>query len=282
MRKDHAIWPFQFIIFSLCLFLSCNLNATVSKHLWEKWQVHNPLSTEVISHQRWQSFLDRHVTTNGEGINLIDYPSFTQQDHEQLQQYLTEMSQINIRAYNRQEQLAYWLNLYNALTIQLIADYYPVDSIQEINISPGLFSIGPWKTNVITVNKTRLTLDDILNRILRPIWNDPRIHYALNNASIGAANIPKKAFQGVHVDKQLNEVAFEYVHSMRAIQVIEGKLVLSQLYDWYKEDFGENERDIICHLYPFATPSIRAKLKETQTIYSYMYNWHLNTTPSHA
>lgn len=263
---------------ALCLLFSSISSAAVHKSLCSKWQVHNPLSKTVISHQAWQDFLNRLVMINEEGIHLIDYPNLTEQDHDLLNRYIAEMSQISIQNYNRQQQLAYWLNLYNALTVQLIADYYPVDSIQEINISPGLFSVGPWRANIITVNGTRLSLDEILNHIIRPIWNDPRIHYALNNASIGSANISKHAYQGENIEAQLNDAAFKYVNSLRAIQIIEGKLIVSKIYDWYQDDFGENENDLIQHLTQFAEPSLRTQLKQASRISSYMYNWHLNST----
>ena len=78
----------------------------------------------------------------------------TQTDLNFLKDYLKNMAQINIDNYNRDEQLAYWINVYNALTVQTVANYYPVSTIQEINISPGLFSVGPWGANLITIKET--------------------------------------------------------------------------------------------------------------------------------
>ncbi|WP_131776632.1 DUF547 domain-containing protein [Legionella impletisoli] len=252
--------------------------ASFNKNLWPKWEVTNPVSHKVISHEEWQTFLNQHVTTNQEGINLIDYPSLNEEDRMLLKQYITRMSGINIHDYNRREQLAYWLNLYNALTVQTIASYYPVESIQEINISPGLFSIGPWGANLITIDGIQMTLEDIHNRIIRPIWNDPRTHYALNNGSIGAANICKHAFQGATLDQQLNQAAIEYINSLRGVQVIEGKLIVSKVYEWFSEDFGGTEKDILYHLKQFANPSLRQKLNTIEEVNTYNYNWHLNTT----
>ncbi len=252
-------------------------HASFHKSLWPKWEVHNPLSMEVISHNTFQEFVDRFVITNEEKINLVRYEKLTPADLELLRDYIETLSQINIDNYNRREQLAYWINLHNALTIHTVAKYYPVTNIQEINISPGLFSVGPWGANLVTVDNSVLSLDDIINRIIRPIWNDPRTHYALNNATIGAPNLSKQAYQGAILDQQLNEVAAAYVNSLRGVQVIEGKLIISKLYDWYEEDFGGTKQDVITHLLQFAQEPLLSQLKHTNSIDSYIYNWHINS-----
>ena len=266
------------IVVILMLFLATNIAfASFHKNIWPKWGVHNPLSQATISHQAWQDFLTRHVITNDEGINLIDYPHLTEADLEALNQYITHMSQIHLDNYNRNEQLAFWLNLYNALTVQILADYYPVDSIRDISISPGLFSMGPWGANLITMGGTQMSLDDIHNHIIRPVWNDPRTHYALNNATIGAANLNKQAFQGIIINAQLNQAAREYINSLRGVQIIDGKLILSKIYNWYSDDFGGNELLLIQHLLLYANKSLQDQLQNITAIHSYIYNWHLNS-----
>lgn len=252
--------------------------ASFHKNSWPKWEVHNPLSHAVISHKEWQDFLNHNVITNKEGINLVDYPHLTKEHSLLLKNYIVRMSSIDISSYNRNEQLAFWLNLYNALVIRIIADYYPVNSIQEVNISPGLFSIGPWGANIVTVAGTELSLDDIQNRIIRSIWNDPRTHYALNDGAIGCANLSKKAFQGATIDEQLNQAAYAYINSLRGIQVIDGKLIVSKIYDWYMDDFGGSEAELITHLSHYAKPPLSHHLKQINSVNSYVYNWHLNST----
>ena len=204
--------PLSYSIFLLiCLVLVTHeALASFHKNIWPKWEVHNPLSQEVISHHEWQEFLTLCIVTNAEGINLVDYPNLTKANVDTLKSYVTRMSQINITNYNRNEQLAFWLNLYNALVVQIVADYYPIDTVQEVNISPGLFSVGPWGANLVTIEGTQLSLDDIQNRIIRAIWNDPRTHYAINDGTIGGANLGKQAFQGSTIDTQLNQAAVQY------------------------------------------------------------------------
>lgn len=242
------------------------------------WQVNTPLSKEEISHDDWQDFLNKRVVTNEEGINLVDYSHLTDEDYTLLKRYIDKMTQIDIERYNRAEQLAFWLNLYNALTVQIVTDYYPVSSIEEINISPGLFSIGPWGKKLVTINNTPLSLDEIQNRIIRPIWNDQRTLYAINNASIGAANLSKKAYHGKTIEDSLNEAAFEYINALRGVQVIEGALIVSKIYDWFNEDFGGTKQDVIMHIKQFAKEPLSSQLKHINNIDSYIYNWHLNCT----
>ncbi|KTC91736.1 DUF547 domain-containing protein [Fluoribacter dumoffii] len=263
--------------FLILMFLISGIaHASFYKNLWPRWEVNNPLSNEVISHKLWQDFLNRRIVTNEENINLVDYGHMTQTDLNLLKDYLKSMSEINIDNYNRNEQLAYWINVYNALTVQIIANYFPVTTVQEINISPGLFSIGPWGANLITIKETSLTLDDINNRIIRAIWNDARTHYTLNNGTIGAPNLNRKAYQGNLIEEQLNQAASNYINSLRGVSVIEGKLIISKLYDWYEEDFGGTKQDVIFHLLQFAKEPLQSQLKHINTIDSYIYNWHIN------
>jgi hypothetical protein len=277
-NKISSFWIFFLKTFLLVYLnvLASNAFASFHKTAWPIWEVNNPLSQEVINHDTWQQFLTKHVFLNAEGIHLIDYAELKQEDIQQLNNYITYLSTINISKYNRKEQLAFWLNLYNALTVKLLATHYPVPTILEINISPGLFSIGPWGAKLVTINNQPLSLDDIHNRIIRPIWNDARTHYALNNGSIGAPNLHTIAFTGATLEAQLNQGAYMYINSLRGAQVIEGRLVLSKLYDWFEEDFGGSKALVLTHLLLFAKEPLKSQLKHTNTIDSYSYNWHVN------
>lgn len=186
------------------------------------------------------------------------------------------MSAISISHYHREEQLAYWLNLYNALVMNIVLEHYPISSIQDINISPGLFTAGPWEANVITIENSKLSLHDIKNRIIRPIWNDPRTLYALSNGSLGAPNLFSEPFKRKDLNKQLNQVASYYINCMRGVHVIGDKLIASELYQWYEEDFGDNKQDVIEHIKIFASPLLKRQLDKIKTIDTYTYNWHLN------
>lgn len=276
MPKGYQITRTLTVLF-LLLFSHTAL-ATFYKNLWPIWLEHNPLSTQTIQHDEWQAFLSHSIITDSEGINLVDYGHLKKTDTLLLKDYIDRMSKIPIGEYNRNEQLAFWLNLYNAVTVYTISQYYPISSIEEINISPGLFSIGPWGAKLVSVNNIALSLDEIENRIIRPVWNDPRCHYAINNGSIGSPNLAKQAYLGQLIEQQLNKSAINYVNSLRGVQIIDNELVVSKIYEWFGEDFGENKQNIINHLLVFAQQPLKSKLKHINHINNYFYNWHLNST----
>lgn len=254
--------------------------AAFYKNLWPIWLEHNPLATKTIQHNEWQTFLEHFIITDAEGINLVDYEHIGEKETELLKKYIDRMSKVSIGQYNRNEQLAFWLNLYNALTVYTVSQYYPISSIEEINISPGLFSIGPWGAKLVSVNHIALSLDEIQNRIIRPVWNDPRCHYAINNGSIGSPNLAKNAFRGALIEQQLNNAAIEYINSLRGVQLIDNELVVSKIYEWFSDDFGEDKQNIINHLLVFAQQPLKSNLIKMNTVNSYFYNWHLNSTIS--
>lgn len=162
--------------------------------LWERWSAHNPANSERIDHSAWNDFLSRYVVPGPNDSTRVRYAGVTPADRAALDQYLEALGEISISRHARDAQLAYWINLYNALTVQVVLDNYPVSSILKINISPGFFSIGPWGKKLVLVEDEEVSLDDIEHRILRPIWRDPRIHYAVNCASIGCPNLIDTAY----------------------------------------------------------------------------------------
>src|SRR5262249_38666689 len=152
-------------------------------------------------------------------VNLIRYAQVTPIDRESLNAYIARLSALLVSKYARAEQLAYWINLYNALTVRLVLDHYPVASIRDIDISPGLFADGPWDKDLITVEGKRITLNDIEHRILRPIWNDPRLHYALNCAALGCPNLQPTAFTSDNADQLMERGARDFINT-RGVRVI--------------------------------------------------------------
>ncbi|MEM7025976.1 MAG: DUF547 domain-containing protein, partial [Pseudomonadota bacterium] len=211
-----------------------------------------------------------------DGVNRFTYGAFSADDKAVLDQYLRDLAAVQISSHNRAEQMAYWINLYNALTVQVILDHYPVESIRDIDISPGLFSDGPWGKDLIEVEGEDLSLDDIEHRILRPIWRDPRIHYGVNCASIGCPNLMTEAYQGATIDRQLDEAARAFVNNPRAIQVEGNDLVVSSIYDWFMEDFGDTDEEVIDHLRAYATPGLEMTLEMFSSIDDDRYDWDLN------
>jgi hypothetical protein len=200
----------------------------------------------------------------------------SQDEKAALGRYIASLAALPIGGYDRSEQMAYWINLYNALTVQVVLDHYPVDSIRDIDISPGLFSNGPWGKRLVEIDGEALSLDDIEHRILRPIWHDPRIHYAINCAALGCPNLQAEPFRGATIDPQLDAAARAYVNSPRGAAVDGDDLVLSSIYDWFMEDFGATEEQVIRHLRSYADPGLDAVLRQFTSVDDYRYDWDLN------
>jgi hypothetical protein len=243
------------------------------KQLWPRWTANDPASTARIDHAPWTAFLQKYLVPGV--VNRLRYAAVTADDRQRLDTYLAGLAALPISRYRRGEQLAYWINLYNALTVQLVLRHYPLRSIRDIDISPGLLASGPWDRDLVGVEGQRLTLNDIEHRILRPIWNDPRLHYVLNCASLGCPNLPPRAFAGDAAGQLLDQAARDFVNT-RAVQVRDGRLVVSSIYAWFTEDFGGDEAGVLAHLRRYALPPLAARLAGFRKIGGDAYDWRLN------
>ena len=230
----------------------------------------------MIDHSRWQGLLDRHLRADHpSGINRFDYAAVAAdpEDRRQLTSYLRHLSATDPRTYARDEQMAYWINLYNALTVFVVVGRYPVDSITDIR--SGLFSFGPWDEKLIDVGGEKLTLNQIEHGILRPIWRDPRIHYAVNCASLGCPNLATEVYRADNLERLLDQGARDYVNHPRGARVENGKLVLSSIYEWYEADFGGTDAGVIAHLRDYADPDL-ARVLDGHERFDDDYDWSLN------
>jgi hypothetical protein len=254
--------------------------AAPEAELWPRWQAHDPDSTATIDHTAWGEFLDAYLVVRDDGANLVRYAGVSEADRQALDAYLDKLSGIEISRYSRPVQFAYWVNLYNALTLDVVLDHYPVDSIRDIDISPGWFSNGPWGAELIEVEGTQLTLNDIEHRILRPIWQDPRIHYAVNCASIGCPDLRVEPYTADGLDAQLEAAARAYVNDPRGAEVAGGDLTVSKIYTWYQEDFENSDAGVIRHLKRYADAALEAALDGVSEIADSRYDWSLNEAPA--
>lgn len=258
------------------LFMAPPSQAAPDSELWAYWEAYDPASTVTVDHGAWNQFLIKYVFQRDDGINRLAYGNVLFYDRDALDKYVVSLAAVTVTKLSRDEQMAYWFNLYNALTVQVILDAYPVSSIRDIDISPGLFSDGPWGKALVEVEGRALSLDDIEHRILRPIWRDPRIHYAVNCAALGCPNIGTGAFLTEKLEEYLDFSARAYINHRRAVRVESGALILSSLYQWYADDFGGGDAALLRHLTAYAEPSLAAILSATTTIGGYEYDWGLN------
>lgn len=149
----------------------------------------------------YDSLLKRYVSPNPDGVNRVDYARWhkSADDRRALDTYVAQLSARNPSAMPRTEALAYWGNLYNAVTLKVILDRYPVSSIRDIKSSGNWLDFksyaGPWREQRVTVEGKKLSLDNIEHDIMRPTFKDPRVHYVVNCASFGCPNLMNRAWR---------------------------------------------------------------------------------------
>lgn len=250
--------------------------AAPKAELWERWNMHDPKSTARVDHGEWSRLLAAYTDTSPGRVARFDYAKVSKADKAALDAYVTRLAGTPISRFGRAEQFAYWVNFYNALTVKVILDHFPVKSIRDIDISPGWFADGPWGAKLVTVEGEKISLDDIEHRILRPIWKDPRIHYVVNCASIGCPDIPPVAVTPENAEKLLNEGAVRYINHPRGVKAADGRIVVSSIYSWFQADFGGNETGVLDHIRKYASDSLKSRLKGRDEYDDHDYDWRLN------
>lgn len=222
-----------------------------------------------------------------EQVNRFAYGAMRDADRTRLDAYVAAMADIRVTALNRDQQYAYWLNLYNALLVQAVLDNYPVRTIHDINTESGIYSAGLYDAPLITVEARILTLNDILHGILRPIWRDERVHYGAVCGAVGCPDLHPVAFTGANFDRELSKAARKFLTHSRAAVVRgvrnqadrldqDGRLQVSSLYRWYAEDFGQDDLGVIAHMRQFASPRLQAALDRVGEIDRHDFDWSLN------
>ncbi len=253
------------------------VSAAARAEAWPRWEAHAPGSDLRVMHDSWDAVLAQVVRLGGDGVARVDYPALTGDDlSDQLDRYVARLAGTPVSQLDRPEQKAFWINLYNALTLQVIRNHYPVDSIKDVDISPGLFASGPWGAELVAVEDEGLTLDDIEHRILRPLWQDPRIHYALNCASIGCPDLRDRAWRAATLEADLDAAAAAYVNHPRGFVRDGGGVIVSSIYHWFRADFGGDEEGVLRHLARYAEPDRQADLQAAPRIRGHRYDWSLN------
>lgn len=240
--------------------------------LWERWVEG---SKRDVDHGPLAALLDRHILKRSDGVHLFAYGDLSQAERGSLDRYIQALAGFAIDSLDRREQYAFWLNLYNALVLRLVLSRYLVLSIRDIDFGIGPFGDGPFERKLVAVLGRPLSLSDIRDRILRPIFNDPRVHYGLCDAAIGSPNLQTRVFTGERVDRMLDGAALDFVNHPRGARSDGGTLVLSKLYHWYAGDFGGTPAGGLAHLKRYAGPGLSSALR-TGAPPRYEFDWSLN------
>jgi hypothetical protein len=277
MPKTRLLTIFLLILLGGTLRVAA-VHGAPAADLWPRWQKHDPDSLIIVDNSDWDLILQRYVKTDHpSGINRFQYSNVSEKDRNTLKRYLREMQTVKVSSLNRSEQEAFWINLYNGLTVNIILDHYPVKSIRDIDISPGIFSNGPWDAKLMKIEGQKLSLNDIEHRILRPIWRDNRVHYAVNCASLGCPNLQPQSYTSKNLEQMLEKGARDFINHARGVSIDGNRLIVSSIYYWFQSDFGDSEKGIIQHLKKYLSPEKLNKLNSLKNIrVKHQYDWTLN------
>ena len=222
-------------------------------------------------HSVWDAVLAKGLRKGADGIARFDYGRV---DQNALRGYVQALASVDPRGLSRPAAFAYWSNLYNAVTVSVVAEAYPVRSIRRIGGS--LLSPGPWRAKQVKVAGVDLSLDDIEHGILRPVWRDPLVHYAVNCAALGCPNLLGTAYRSQGLSAQLEVNARAFVNHPRGVQVTSNGVVVSSIYHWFKSDFGGNDAGVLDHLRRYAGQNLVGQLQGARRIADHRYDWSLN------
>ncbi|MSP81703.1 MAG: DUF547 domain-containing protein [Alphaproteobacteria bacterium] len=236
---------------------------------WDRWTANDPTSLRTLDHGPWSAFLRRHVVRDADGYDRIAYGSVMAPDRAALGRYIDGLAAERVSALAPAQQFAVWVNLYNALTVRVVLDHYPIASIRDIKLGGR----GPWDKPLATIEGEPVSIGAIEHRILRPIWRDPRVHCVLNCASLGCPDIGAGAFPAVDADAALAAATSAFVNHPRGVRVGDRGVTLSSIFVWYADDFGVG--GALPFIRRHANPPLRAALDRT-LVSGHDYDWRLN------
>lgn len=229
-------------------------------------------NSQPISHASWDSLLRKHVDEQG----LVDYQGMAV-DSNMLKDYLKLLSENppNDQRWSEAEQMVYWINAYNAFTVKLILDYYPIPGIKEIkNGVPFVNSV--WDIKFFEIGGEAFDLNNIEHGILRKEYTDPRIHFALVCASLSCPKLQPFAFTADRLDEQLDQAAREFINDPFRNDIYEKPIQLSKILSWYWMDF----KDTYDSRYDLIKQYADRPVDTEQDIEFLDYDWSLNEQSS--
>jgi hypothetical protein len=261
-------------VFTLVCVTAAPATAAPNADLWAFWKASEESSDERVDHGTWQRLLDRYLAVADDGPNLFRYDAVSPADRAALMAYLDGLAALDPRRLARAEQLAYWINLYNALTVQVVLDHPRADSI--LAMGGGWFSRGPWNDDLVEIAGQPVTLNDIEHRILRPIWQDHHIHYAVNCASFSCPDLAAEAYTRDNARRLMDAGEHSYLRHPRGLDFDpDGELRLSSIFEWYVEDFGGSRESLLSYLAD-ERPDLADRLRNYRGGIDYHYDWSLN------
>jgi len=215
-------------------------------------------ANEIHQHADWNALLSKHVSAAGK----VNYKGL-KTDVAKLDQYLKDLADHPIESsWSREDKMAYWINAYNAFTVKLILDNYPLKSITDLENGK------PWDKKWMKLGGKTYSLNNIENDILRPTYKDARIHFAVNCAAKSCPPLLNKAWTGKNLESNFERQAKAFINNPTYNKVSENNIEISKIFDWYAVDFGNIVEYINKYAAKKASSSAKVEYKE--------YDWSLN------
>ncbi len=233
------------------------------------------VGTDQALYDPWARVLAGYVDEEG----LVDYTGLGGEGYDDLKTFIRTVGITDSSGFSETEQLAFWINAYNAITVYQVVQRYPIESVREVGILLGLVG-GFFKQEYRVANRER-TLDNIEHDILRPTYNDPRIHWTLVCAAFGCPRLLRRPYVATDLDPMLTELSFEFMASPRALYIDDDNVILwvSSYFDWYGGDFEAKAGSIIDYILGHAPTDKAAWIREhrdTMRVQFIDYDWTLN------
>lgn len=240
----------------VALLLSCN---TVTS---------NTEGGKPVSHEIFDALLKKYVNEQG----FVDYKGF-QAERSKLQQYLDLLQSTSPGSdWSREEEIAYWINVYNAFTIELILKHYPLESIKDIGSTIQIpFVNTPWDIKFIEIGGETYDLNNVEHGILRKKWTEPRIHFAVNCASYSCPVLRGEAYTADKLESQLDDQAKKFINTDIRNDITKKEAKLSKIFDWYGGDFKK-----VMPIKDFINQYADVQMTEETEISYKEYIWTLN------
>ncbi len=248
--------------------------AAIEMRMIEFWNDAESASQINVDHSPLQQILQKYVAPDHpSGISRFNYNAVSDSDLFKLQQYLDYLQLLEPRQLRSAEAKAYWVNLYNAATLNMV-----IQANRDRNVSKVRARGLParlWRRDIVKVVQQDLSLDDILHGIIRPIYQDHRVHYALFFCTIGGPDMPTEVLDGENNDELLSKLETQYLQQSRAVRLENGELVLSEMFESFDTDFASNRFTLINYFKQHVPEPVAEAISSAVDI-RYDYDWMLN------
>lgn len=228
------------------------------------------------SYEDWNNFLNTHVKVEGP-VSTVNY-SAIKKNPGSLNKILNKFSTVTKNQYDNfdaDQRLAFLINAYNAFTIKLIVDNYPVKSIKDIgSFSFSNLTASPWKKEFFNLLEQKRHLDNVEHDMIREWFKEPRIHFAVVCASIGCPKLQDQAYTGENLNELLETAAKEFLNDKSRNRFENGTLKLSSIFKWYGNDFKNGVKTFVA---PYMSEDKEVQKKIINADLEYLtYDWNLN------